>query len=69
MATEDAMHKANKMWIGKATKNKGALHRALGVPEGEKIPADKMAKAEHSDSPLMRKRAALANTLKGLHKK
>lgn len=24
---------------------KGALHKDLGVPEGEKIPADKLAKA------------------------
>jgi len=32
--------------LGKAGKfkvKKGALHRALGVPEGEKIPASKMA--------------------------
>lgn len=55
-------------WIAKATKNKGALHRALHVPEGEKIPAKKLAKAAHSDNPTMRKRAALAKTLKSLHK-
>jgi hypothetical protein len=50
-------------WIAGATKNKGALHRALGVPEGQKIPAKKMAKAAKSSNPTMRKRAALAKTL------
>jgi hypothetical protein len=53
-------------WIAGATKNKGALHKALHVKEGEKIPAKKLEKAEHSKSPLMRKRADLAETLKGL---
>lgn len=55
-------------WIAGATKNKGALHRALGVPEGQKIPAKKLAKAAHSDNPKMRKRAALAKTLGKMHK-
>jgi hypothetical protein len=58
-----------KHWIAGATKNKGALHRALHVPEGEKIPAKKLAKAEHSKNPTMRKRAALAETLKGMQHK
>lgn len=56
-------------WIAKATKNKGALHRKLGVPEGKKIPAKKLSKAEHSKSPKLRKEANLAKTLKGLRKK
>jgi len=55
-------------WIAGATKNKGALHKALHVKEGEKIPAKKLEKAEHSKSPLMRKRANLAETLKGLNR-
>jgi hypothetical protein len=55
-------------WIAEATKNKGALHRELGVKEGEKIPAKKLEKAEHSKNPLERKRANLAETLKGLHR-
>jgi hypothetical protein len=37
----------------------------LGVPEGEKIPASKMAKARHSDNPHVRRMAGLAKTLKG----
>lgn len=57
-----------KNWIAGAVKHKGALHKALGVPQGEKIPEKKLQKAEHSKSPLMRKRASLAETLKGLRK-
>jgi len=55
-------------WIQKAVKHKGALHKALHVPEGEKIPAKKLHKAEHSSNPKLAKRAHLAETLKGLHK-
>lgn len=55
-------------WIAGATENKGALHRALDVPAGEKIPAKKLTKAAHSKSPLMRKRATLAKTLGAMHK-
>lgn len=45
---------------------KGALHKALHVPQGEKIPEKKLERAEHSKSPLMRHRAVLAETLKKL---
>ena len=57
-----------KNWIAGATKNKGALHRALGVPEGQKIPAKKMAKAAKSGSPKVKKEVALARTLSKLRK-
>lgn len=33
--------------------HKGRLHRALGVPEGQKIPAAKIAKAANSKNPHM----------------
>lgn len=56
-------------WISKAIKHPGALHRELGVPEGEKIPAKKMAKAAHSKSPKIRKQVALAKTLSHMRKK
>lgn len=56
-----------KNWIKGAIKHPGALHRSLGVPEGQKIPASKMAAAAHSKNPTTRKRAALAKTLKGMH--
>lgn len=73
MPTKKAMHKAEggsakKNWIAGATKNKGALHRALNVPEGKKIPQAKLSKAEHSKNPTMRKRANLAETLGHLRK-
>ncbi len=58
-----------KKWIRKATENKGALHRNLGVPEGQKIPAGKLASAENSKNPTIRKEASLAATLKGFHHK
>lgn len=57
-----------KKWIQKTGMKKGALHEALGVPEGKKIPDKKIGKAEHSKSPKLRKEAVLAQTLKGLKK-
>lgn len=55
-------------WIKDATKNKGALHRSLGVPEGQKIPMGKIKKAEKSSNPTLAKRARLAETLRGFKK-
>jgi hypothetical protein len=55
-------------WIQGAIKHPGALHKQLGVPEGEKIPAKKLAKAAHSENPTLAKRARLAQTLKKLNK-
>jgi len=60
---------AKEMWIAGATKNKGKLHEKLGVPEGKKIPAKKLAKAEHSKNPTLRKEAVLAKTLKSFNHK
>lgn len=57
-----------KKWIQKAIKRPGALHKTLGVAKGKKIPASKLKKAEHSKNPTTRKRAALAETLKKMHK-
>ena len=59
--------KADGKWIQGAIKHPGALHKALHVPEGEKIPAKKLKKAEHSKNPLMAKRAHLAETLGKMH--
>jgi hypothetical protein len=60
---------AKEKWIQKIDMKKGALRKSLHVKEGEKIPESKLKKAEHSKSPLIRKRAALAETLKSFHKK
>lgn len=60
-----------KLWIQKAIKpsSKGKLHKALGVPQDQKIPEMKLNKATHSKNPTLRKEANLAKTLKGLHKR
>lgn len=55
-------------WIAGATKNKGALHRDLGVPQGEKIPAKKLNAAMKSNNPTIAKRARLAETLNSFKK-
>jgi len=54
-------------WIQKAIKHPGSLHKALHVAEGEKIPAKKLEKAEHSKNPKLAKKAHLAETLKRMH--
>ena len=60
---------SKEKWISAAVeKGKGALHKKLGVPEGKKIPAKKLEKAEHSKNPKERKEAVLAKTLKGFKK-
>lgn len=58
-------------WIQKAIpkSHKGRLHEALHVPEGKKIPAKKLAKAEHSKNPTIRREANLAKTLSKLRHK
>jgi hypothetical protein len=55
-----------KNWIQGAIKKKGALHSQLGVPQGQKIPAKKLAAAASKGGKLG-KRARLAQTLKKLH--
>ena len=57
-------------WIAKTgvdkPGHKGALHRALGVPEGKPIPAAKLAKASASSNPHMQHMAQFAKNVKGL---
>jgi len=50
-------------WIQKAIKKPGALHKQMGVPEGKKIPAGKLAAAAKKPGKLGQ-RARLAQTLK-----
>lgn len=54
-------------WIQKAIKKPGALHRQMGVPQGQKIPSGKLAAAAKKGGTLGR-RARLAETLKHLRK-
>lgn len=44
---------------------RGKLHREIGVPEGEKIPADKLEAAAHSKSPEIKRDAIRAKTMEG----
>ena len=53
-------------WISGAIKHKGALHKDLGVPQGQKIPAKKVNAAAQKGGKLGQ-RARLAQVLKGLH--
>lgn len=58
--------RAKKNFIQSMHMKKGALHKALKVPEGKTIPESKLEKAEHSRNPKIRKEANLAETLKKL---
>lgn len=58
-----------KKWIQNAIKRPGALHRHLGISENEKIPAEKLEAARNSKNPTIRREAALAHTLSGMHNK
>jgi hypothetical protein len=62
------MAEEKKNWIAGAVKNKGKLHRALGVKEGQKIPEKKLKAHEHAKGKLG-KEVRLAETLKGFKKK
>ncbi len=59
-----------KKWIQDAIKpeNKGKLRKKLHAKPGKPIPEKKLEKAEHSVSPVIRKEANLAKTLRGLRK-
>ena len=54
-------------WIQKAIKKPGSLRKSLGVKEGQKIPAGKLAKAAKAPGKTGQ-RARLAQTLKKLGK-
>jgi hypothetical protein len=43
---------------------KGGLHKALGVPAGEKIPDDKLESARNSSNEHVKKMAEFAHTMK-----
>jgi oligoendopeptidase F len=44
---------------------KGKLHREMGIPEGQKIPAKKLEAATHSKDREVRDDAIRAETMKG----
>lgn len=62
--------KANK-WVQKALSDKGdkgRLHRALGIPEDEKIPSKKLNAAAKKEGKVGQM-ARMAKTMKGFRKK
>ena len=59
---------AGKNFIKKAIRRPGALHRALGVPQGKRIPLADIEKASHAPGRLGRE-ARFAQTLASLNKK
>lgn len=50
-------------WIAGAVKKPGALHAEMGIPQGKKIPAKRLAAAAKKPG-LLGKRARLAETFK-----
>ena len=60
---------AVRKWIQHAVKRmkkkgtEGSLHRALGVPQGEKISKSKLTAALHSKNPKVRKKAQFAKNV------
>lgn len=57
--------KEKEKFIQKAIKHPGALHKQMGVPQGQKIPAAKLAEAAKKGGVLGR-RVRFAETLKKL---
>jgi hypothetical protein len=62
---------AKKKWTPKKDFHpggeKGKLHRELGIAEGEKIPAERLAAATRSKDPEVRRDAIRARTMKSWH--
>lgn len=54
---------ASKHWMAKAFANAhGQLHKALGVPEGQKIPRSKLKEAASKGGVNARRAQAVLNT-------
>lgn len=64
--------KVEKVKLGKKGSfniRKGALHRALGIPQGEKIGQKRIKAALHSKNPETRREAVSAEGLTHMKKK
>lgn len=57
--------KGGKSGIHIKASHEGRLHKALGVPAGQPIPAAKLAAAKKSSDPAIRKMATFADNAKG----
>lgn len=45
----------------------GGLHRALGIPEDQTIPMERVEEATHSENPHLKKMALMAKAMHGWH--
>ena len=63
--------KPKRKWVAKKDfkpgGEKGKLHRELGIPEGQKIPDDRLNAAANSSNPEVKRDAIRAKTMKGWH--
>lgn len=60
-------HYAGRMAIRIKPSHKGNLHKALGVPESQPIPAHTIDAALRTGSPLVRKMATFAKNAQSFH--
>lgn len=67
MSDSKGSNSSNRNWIQGAIGKPGALHKQMHVPEGEKIPEDRLEAAAEKGGKLGR-RARLAQTLSKLRK-
>lgn len=67
MPTKKMAKGGKSNWIKGAIKKPGALHEQMGVPQGQKIPAKKLAAAAKKPGKLGQ-RARLAQTLGKMRK-
>ncbi len=61
-------HARSNMHAFKPGGHKGKLHDELGISENKKIPAKRLAKAEHSKNPEIKRDAIRAKTMEGWRK-
>lgn len=64
MAASKSSGKGSQKPIKIAKSKEGSLHTALGVPQGKPIPAAKLAAAQKSPDPAIRKKANFAANAK-----
>ncbi len=62
------MGRGRQEWIKGAIKRPGSLRSELHAKKGHNIPAERLEKAAHSSNSSLKRKAVLAQTLKGFHK-
>lgn len=67
MASKGSKGGKSKSGINIKPSHEGRLHKALGVPEGQPIPAAKLQAAKNSSDPALRKQATFAINAKGFN--